>query len=179
MKAFHAVAVAAVLLLSSACFAQDPVTIAPTRTFSFSASAVALPSGKTTVAATVLGGTFAVTDKLSLRQTNILAQAGDMTGYYGGFEYVLPSLSKKLNAVSVFDASHIQFYVTGSAGVDRVSSHGSDTYQHYSFLAGGGARYDPTGSGKFTVQLAEIQYLKAPGYANNTAIVASGFKFGF
>lgn len=159
--------------------APEAPSFTPTATFSLSAQAVALPGGKNTVAATLLGGTFQITDHFALRQTNLLAQAGDMTGYYGGFEYALPSLSKRLNAVSQFDASHLQFYVTGSAGVDRASINGADIKQHYSFLGGGGARYDPTGSGHFTMQLFEIQYLKAPGYANSTAIVSTGLKLGF
>src|SRR5262245_12944995 len=130
--------------------AQDQVTIAPTRTFSLSASAVALRGKTTTVAATVLGGTFQITDKFSLRQDSILGQAGDFTGYYGGVEYNLPGLSKKLNAISQFDANHLQFYVTASVGIDRVPGNGVDV-QHYSYLGGGGARYSPNGDGRFSV----------------------------
>jgi hypothetical protein len=168
----------AVLALTITSFAQDAAPFAPSKTFNFSAQAVALPGNKATVAATVLGGTLQVTENFSLRQDSILGQAGNFTGYYGGFEYNLPSLSKKLNAVSQFDANHLQFYLTASVGVDRVSSLSGDV-QHYSGLVGGGARYDPTGSGRFGLQLFELRYLKAPGFANNTAVLSTGVKFGF
>jgi hypothetical protein len=158
--------------------AQDVPVISPTKTFSLTAQAVALPGNKQTVAATIIGGTFQISEYFALRQENILAQAGNMTGYYGGFQYALRSLSKKLNAVSLFDANHIQFYVTASAGVDRVPR-GNVDVQHYSFLAGGGANYDPSGKGVFSVNLFELRYMKAPGYNNNTAVLSTGVKFGF
>lgn len=148
-----------------------PVVVQATQSFSFTANAIALPGKSQTVAAAVVGGTFAITDKFSLRQDNIVANSTAMNGYYGGFQYELPQLSSKLNNVSVFDASQFHFYVTASAGIDHVGS-----AQHYSFLAGGGVNY---GTGKLTYNLAELRLLIAPGFANKVPLFSSGIKFSF
>lgn len=169
---------ALLLLFASFSFGQSalpatpaPVTVPATQSFSFTANALALPGHSQTVAAAVVGGTFAITDKFSLRQDNIIANSNAMNGYYGGFQYELPQLSKKLNNVSIFDASQFHFYVTASAGVDHVGS-----AQHYSFLAGGGVNY---GSGKLSYNLAELRLLIAPGFANKVPLFSSGIKFSF
>lgn len=171
------VALIATLLLSIAGFAQSPapqqpVVVQATQTFSLTANALALTGSKQTVAAAVVGGTFAITPKLSLRQENIIAGGNAMNGYYGGVQYELPALSRKLNSVSVFDATQLHMYLTASFGVDHVGA-----AQHYSELFGGGINY---GSGKATVNLVELRGMRAPGFAVGVVpLVSSGVKFSF
>lgn len=148
--------------------AQTPP--APSNSFALNAYAVALPGGKGTVAGTLAVPTWNITPSFALRETTLIASGSSLEGYFGGFNYQLPSFSKALNNASPYlNGNQFRFYVTGSAGVDHINGN-----QHYAFLGGGGVLYDPLGNGKFTVTLVEAQYAKLPGYANNTAIVAFG-----
>lgn len=168
MKNRLIIAVALFLGLSSLAVAQTPA-VAPTSTFSASASAIALPGGGQTVAGTIVGALFAVSPNLALRSDNMLVPAANLQGYYGGFNYTLPSITNKIqNVSSTIDGNHLQVYLTASAGIDHFSVSGA---QHYSFLAGGGLRYDPLGNKNFSVN-CEVRWAKLPGYANSTAIVS-------
>ena len=151
------------------------------QTFSLTSSAVSLPGGKSTVMANDTGATFSITSNFQLRSDNIVTPASSSVlqgAYFGGFNYFLPVFSTKLNNMSPnLNGARFHFYVTGSFGVDRVSS-GSDVKQHYAALAGGGVYYDLTNSGSWTLGV-EGRYAKLPGYANSTAIVSFGPSFHF
>lgn len=161
-------------VLCLAAQAQDvPPAVAPSSTFSLSAQAIALPGNHQTVAGTIMGAKFNLTPKLALRSDNLLVPASDLQGYYGGFDYVLPAISNKIqNTSSTLDGNHLQIYLTASAGINRIVPAIGATQQHYSFLAGGGLRYDPLGSKNFSINV-EVRWAKLPGYANSTAIVST------
>lgn len=151
--------------------AQTPAPAPAPATFSLTASAIALPGGGQTVAGADAGMTFTPTPNFDLRYDTLMAPASNFSGFYGGFNYRLPVLSTKLNNASPnLNGMRFQFYLTASAGVDRISATGP-TREHYSFLAGGGVNYDLTSSGSWTFGV-EVRYAKLPGIANNTAIVA-------
>lgn len=154
--------------------AQDtPPAVAPSSTFSLSAQAIALPGNHQTVAGTIMGAKFNLSPNLALRSDNLLVPASDLQGYYGGFDYVLPSISNKIqNTSSTLDGNHLQVYLTASAGINRIVPAVGTSQQHYSFLAGGGLRYDPLGSKNFSVNV-EVRWAKLPGYANSTVIVSA------
>ena len=175
----NAFAVAALLLgLAFPALAQTPAP-PPVTTFSLTSTALALPGGKSTFAGTDAGMTFTPTPNFDLREDNIVAPSGNFLGFYGGFNYRLPVLSTKLNNVSPnLNGYRFQFYITGSAGVDRITDAAGNARQHYSFLAGGGVQYDLTSSGTWTLG-AEVRYAKLPGLINNTAIVTFGPQFHF
>lgn len=164
------------LLISVPAFGQSaPPASQP---FSLTSQAIALPGGGQTVAATLAGITFTPTQNFDLKQTNLVS-GQNFQGFYGGFNYRLPVLSTKLNNVSpTVNGYRFQFYITGSAGVDRVTDPAGNVRQHYSFLAGGGVNYDVTQSGSWTLG-GEVQYAKLPGLANNTAIVSFGPAYHF
>lgn len=169
---FRLIATMVGLWLASVASAQTSTP--DVQTFSLSSSAVSLPGGGKTVAATDAGATFNVTTNFQLRDDNILASDSSFRGYFGGFNYFLPVLGGKLNNASPnLNGSRFHFYLTGSAGVDQAFGH-----QHYAFLGGGGVFYDLTASGKWTFG-GEARYAKLPGYANNTAIVSIGPAFHF
>lgn len=139
--------------------------------FTLSASAIALGAKNGTVAATDVGGTFAVSKNLSLRSDNILSS--DTQGYFGGIQYFLSS--SKLLAKTNFDPSTFQFYVTGSGGYVFIGAN-----KHPGFLAGGGVNFDPTHTGKFTVNLVEVRAARLPYVQSGvTALVSGGVKIGF
>lgn len=154
--------------LAGVAAAQTPP--APSNTFSLNAYAVALPGSGQTLPGTLTVAGWNFTPNFGLRETNLLSQP--VNGYFGGEEYRFPSLSKGLNNASPYlNGNQFQFYETASAGIVHING---TSAQHYAFLGGGGVRYDPTGTGKFTITLVEAQYAKLPGYKNNTAIIASG-----
>ncbi len=164
---------AALALLSAPAFAQ---TSTPNNTFSVNLSALSLPGGKQTVAATDAGATFNLTQNLQLREDNLIAPASNFQFFGAGFNYYLPVLSTKLNNVSpTLSGARFQFWITASAGIDRITNISA---QHYAFRGGGGVAYDLTGSGKWTFG-AEVQYGKFPGLQNNTwtAAISPAFHF--
>lgn len=179
MKQFISVAV--LLSLSVAAFGQtvattpNPSTTAAT--FTLNASILSLPANSQTSAATDIGATFAVTDKLSLRSDNILAPAVNLSAYFGGIQYALPTA--KILTKTNLDPAHFQFYLTGSAGQARVTVGSDPTRTHFAALVGGGVNYDPAGTGKFSINLLEARWAKLPGLSNSTVVVSSGLKIGF
>lgn len=174
MKFIYSLFVLAVLAV--AAFAQNGATTQPT--FSLSASVLSLPSSQETSAATDIGATFAVTKNYLLRSDNIIAPAVSTQAFFGGIQGPIPYVSSKLATKTNFDPQHFQFYWTASAGVSHITVNGQDQ-QHFAALAGGGLNYDPTGSGKFSLNLAEVRWAKLPGLSNSTVVVASGLKLGW
>ena len=176
---FASIALALCLSLAAA-FAQNtpppnPSTTQPT--FSLNASVLSLPGGNQTSAATDIGATFAVTNKLYLRSDNILAPAVNLSSYFGGVEYQLPT--DKILAKTNLDPAHFQFYATASLGQARITVGSAAPQTHFAALAGGGVNYDPAGTGKFSLNLIEARWAKLPGLANSTIVVSSGLKLGF
>lgn len=154
-----------------------------TNTFSMTGQPVALPAGGSTVAGSISGLTFSPTPNFDLREDNLVvatpAAQGTSLGFFGGFNYRVLDLSKYLNNVSPnLNGYRFNFYVTASAGVDRITDAAGNTRQHYAFLGGGGISYDLNQSGSWQMGV-EIRYAKLPGIANNTAIVSLGPSFHF
>lgn len=145
---------------------------AQTKTFSLTAEPLMVPGSKTggqTLAAAVTGIAMTVTPNFDLRQDNVITSDGNLQGYFGGFNYRLPVLSRGLNNTSsTLNGYNFAFYLTASAGQDRV---GKDS--HYAFLAGGGLNYKMGKSGTWTFG-AEVRYAKLPGYRNNTILISVG-----
>lgn len=168
MRNFIGLVAALLLLIAVPAFGQSAV-----QPFSLTSQAISLPGGGQTTVATLAGFTFTPTANFDLKDTNLVS-GGNFQGFYGGFNYRLPVLSSKLNNISpTVNGFRFQFYITASAGIDRVADASGNVRQHYSFLAGGGVNYDLTNSGSWTLG-GEVQYAKLPGLANNTAIVSFG-----
>jgi hypothetical protein len=167
---------AAVAVAQTATPAPSPNPSTNQPTFTLSAKILSLPAGTVTSAATDIGGTFAVTPNFLLRSDNILAPAVNLDGYFGGIQYALPA--GKILTKTNFDPAHFQFYLTASAGQARVTV-GPNLNTHFAALAGGGANYDPTGTGKFSINLFEARWAKIPGLSNSTVVVSSGLNLGW
>jgi hypothetical protein len=119
-----------VTLMAVGCWAQNaPI---PTQTFSFSASAIALPGGRGTFAGTDAGVSFNPTQNLSIAQHSILSADGGADYFGGGVDYALPQISLKANNVMpIVSGFRMLFSVGGSMGVARVKNASGTTLQHY------------------------------------------------
>jgi len=157
---------------------QEPISV--------QAQAMALSSQATTAAASDVGFAVHISSSFALRAETIqspTANSGDSVNVFvGGIEWSgkpFDGLTRLLR----LDTDHFQFYATGSLGVDRVTDHTGDVHQHIAALAGGGLRYDPTGSGRYTVRLAEVRYGWLPGLigttTNNVIVVSTGLQIRF
>ena len=140
--------------------------------FTLSAKVVPLFSKAGTIPATDVGGTFAITTALSVRSDNIVA--ANQQGYFGGLQYFLPS--SKLLAKSNFDPSTFQFYIATSGGLIN-----NGVALKPGFLAKGGLNYDPTHTGKFTVNIVEAgvvsgSIVNSPGVK---PIISAGLNIGW
>jgi hypothetical protein len=171
--------VLSVLALSLVSLGQSstPNPSTSSSTFTISASVLSLPAAQQTNAATDIGQTFAVTPKFLLRADEILAPSVNLDSYFGGIQYSLPTA--KILTKTNLDPAHFQFYVVGSLGQARVTVQGVPTATHFASLAGGGVNYDPSGTGKFKVNLIEVRYARLPGLANSTVVASSGLNIGF
>lgn len=169
----------ALLLLAVCAFGQTPApnpnpaanVATNSGQFTLSARAVSLSGASGATPAADIGGTFAVTTGFSLRNDNLVS--GNSTGYFGGFQYFLPA--KKLLAKTNFDPQTFQFYVTGSGGEVLTNN-----VKHPGWMAGGGINYDPTHSGKFTVNLVEVRAARLPYVAKGVVpLIAGGVSLGW
>ncbi|HZU21568.1 MAG TPA: hypothetical protein VE998_01980 [Terriglobales bacterium] len=164
--------------VAPAAFSQSPSPAPAATAYSLTLNAVGLPGGKQSVPGTDAGFLFGVTQNASLRSDNILAPGNGFQAYLGGVQYRLNFLAKALeNASPQLDGSHFQFSAHASIGVDRVSNPAGQYAQHYAVMAGFRGDYDPSGSGKFSVNLFDISYAKFPGWANNVPVISLGMKF--
>lgn len=142
--------------------------------FSVTASAVAIHGASQTVAATDLGQALAVTPNFSLRADEILSPTNaGFTSYLGGFKYFLPNFKPLANT----NLAPLQFYVTGDAGISRVTPTGATApVNHLAALVGGGANWNPKATGSVSFNLFEVRYARLPGFQNNAMLVSSGVK---
>lgn len=147
-------------LFAGVASAQTPTPAVDT--FSTTLSAVNLPgSNGSTLAGTLAGFTYKVTPDFALKQTNLLSSGAATNGFYGGGDYTLPFLSKKLNNMSpTTNGYDFQFQITGSVGVLRVTMPTGQVNQHWSAMFGGRVNYAIKGSKTFSLGL-EVQDLYA------------------
>jgi len=166
------------------CFVVSAQTPAPApvdpqyQTFSVTTSVVSLPGGKSTFAGVDSGITFTPTPNVDLLERNLIATGAGFSYFAGGFNYRIKPLSIGLNNLSPnVNGLRLQFFVTASAGVNRITA-GTVTAQHYGFTGGGGVNYSLTKSGSWTLG-GKVEYAKFPGFANNTWIAVLNPAFHF
>jgi hypothetical protein len=175
--------VLAILLVPLGLWAQDQNPTSAPR-FTLDSKAIGLSGGGTSVPATDVGATFALTDHLAIRSDNILIADNGNSGpsgpaqiFLAGVQYYVPAAW--LVKHTKIDPKKFQLYVVGQLGVSR-----SSLVQELAGSAGGGANYDPTGSGKFIINLFEVRWIaKAPvgdtTQVSNAIMYGTGFKISF
>jgi len=160
-----------VLVLSAALAAQTNPNV---QSFSFNANIL---NGPNAGVGTDVGATFGVTQNFLLRQDNLIFPNVAAQFFGGGLEYNLPTCTILLN--TNLNCKNFQFYVSGSLGDSHVPS-GAPHTNYFSGMAGGGINYDPTGSGKFSINLLDFHEARLPGMSTGwTAIAAVGVKLGW
>lgn len=173
----------AVLLFSFAALGQTPanppVASNPTTpvdsstSFTVNLTPITLPGGHSSVAGIESGMTLKLTNNFDVRESNLTSTG--LQFYGAGLNYHLPFLSTKLNNVSPnINGLLFDFYLTGTVGT--VLTPTSPAGGHWGERVGGGFDYSLNGTWSLG---AEVQYFKAPGYANNTYTVALGPKIHF
>lgn len=152
----------ALLVLATTLSAQTPTPTPAIDTFSTTLSAVNLPgSAGGTMAGTLAGFNYKVTPDFALKQTNLISSGALTNGFYGGGDYTLSFLSRKLNNMSpTTNGYDFQFQLTGSVGALRVSQPTGTVIQSWSALFGGRVNYAMKGSRTFSLAL-EVQDLYA------------------
>lgn len=169
-------ALASLLLLSVAAFAQTPAPSAfPSTSVNFNLSPITLPGAKTSVAGAETDVKLKITQNLSLGETTLLS--GDYAFIGGRGDYVIPSFSKWLqNHSPMLNGYQFQLGVTGSAGVVRTPAAAGVSASHWGERAGMFLNYainENVGLG------IESQWTNLPGYAHSSYSVAFGPNFHF
>lgn len=116
------------------------------------------------------------TTNLTLRGDVITMPGAGYSGFLGGPQYSLCGIKalENLLAPTSLSCGKFQPYIGAAAGLGEVATTSTKTW---SALARGGANYDPTGSGKFTLNLFELGYLRAA--AGQAGVFAqTGIQFG-
>jgi hypothetical protein len=171
------------ILLLSASFSRAqspapaqpaPATIAPT--FSLNATVLSLSGSGQTTPAMDIGATFAVNKVIWLRSDNLIGPGANLNANLASLQYALPlcGLLKSTN----LNCNNFGFYAVAGAGANHVTSSSSGTSQHFCFQTAFGVNRDLTGSGKYTLNLFEIKYMKLPGFNNNAVSVSGGILLG-
>lgn len=161
-------------LLLIFCFAMPGMSQSPVQSFQITYQAMALPGGKQALALNDAGFKFGVTQNGSLQSDNFVSMDGSLSDFMLGYSYRFNFLSKALQNVSPqLNGNSFAFSAHGAAGVDRFAG-----AQHYSWEADMSVDYDPTASGKFTVNLLRAGAIRAPGYASGVhPLIGVGIKF--
>jgi hypothetical protein len=92
-----------------------------------------------------------------LRGDLIVMPAVGYTGYFGGPQYNLCAVSTLASLLSTTSLNCGKFmpYVNGAAGLGRIQVGTAAATQSLAGLIRAGANYDPTGSGKFSLNIFE------------------------
>lgn len=141
--------------------------------FSVNASVVSVPGLRQTAVATDVGGTLALTNRLSLRDDSLIIPADSAQAYLGSVQYQLP-VEAIIGKASRLPKKEFALYAMAGAGVDR-----GGNWQHFAGQAGIGMSYDPKANGRYTVNLFELRWARLPGINNNGVLFSSGVGISF
>lgn len=173
MNLFNRLLIICSLFIAGAVFAQNQPTNSPQFTLNFS-----VLNGPLGTAGADIGATYGVTANALLRADNLLFPAVNGQYFGGGLQYALPTCG--LLAKTTLNCEKLQVYATGSGGVSRITIGTEPGVNHLGGMVGGGANYDPTGTGKFTVNLIDFHLARLPGMAPGvTAIASVGVNLGW
>lgn len=148
-------------------------TTATNSLFTASAGAIAIRLNGTTNVGVENINSLAVTAHVNIEETNLISTGANFQGFYGGASY-FGNIDKFLKAHTVLPTNTFQFYARAAAGtVQNTSVSGT----HFSAKVAGGALYDPTSSGHFSVMLGEVGYINAPGFPVGARKSPNGLTF--
>lgn len=153
----HLLRLLPLILLASPLFGQDTPQF-----FSFTSQATVLRLNGQSTPGTFMFGAVALTPTIGIGPESFLAP-GINSQYYGGAVHKSLSFEKAISKTQLPKKS-FQAYAHASFGIDRNVPATGNATQHYAGFLRGGLNYDPTGSGKFTVNLFDAGAAYLPGF---------------
>lgn len=171
------ISIIALILFSSAVFAQTPVINVSQYNVNLS-FLTGGPYGQNSAMDTTFADQF--TTNSQLQGDFIIMPSVGYTGYLGGTTYNLSQVCPFLATTSLSCGKFMPF-VTGEAGLGRISQGTNPTVQGFAALVELGAGYDPTGSGKYGVAFKAGYGDFGPslaGLSNKGFVFYSGISFG-
>lgn len=114
-----------------------------------------------------VASTTAFTADTLLRLDIFSMPGAGYTGYFGGAQYTPPAICNLL-ATTALSCGKINPYVGGEVGLGRIQSQTSPTVSSIAGLARVGMNYDPTGTGRFTINLFEANWASLGPGARST-----------
>lgn len=120
---------------------------------------------------------YRFTTNSTLRADLIVMPSPGYTGYFGGVQYDLAALCPLLAATSL-NCGRFLPYVNGAVGLGRVQSGSAPAADTVAALIRTGANYDPTGSGRFTLNLYECGWGRFGVGAVSSVFCQTGISFG-
>lgn len=157
------------LVLSALSLAAQTVSI---HSFSATAKVMSVPGMSQTAVASDLGGSFSISNRVSLREDSLIVPADSSTAYLGSVQYAMPV--ERILKHTTLPANEFQAYAVAGMGVDRLLN-----TQHIAAQAGIGMNYDPKGSKHYSVNLFELKWARLPGVNNNAVLFSSGVGVSF
>ena len=121
--------------------------------------------------------TTQLTTNSLLRADVVVMPSANYTGYFGGPQYNLAVLCPVLSTTSI-NCGKFMPYVNGAVGLGRVQVGTSPAQSTIAGLVRTGANYDPTGSGKFSLNLYECGWGRFGAGATSSWFCQTGFNLG-
>lgn len=177
MKSLLATLFVVLLIVSGAAFAQTPAP-PPTNSPQFTLNFNAL-NGPGSSAGVDFGATYGVTANYWLRADNLIFPAVNGEYFGVGVEGVIPKVCDLLASTNL-NCEKFQPYWTASGGVTRIVVGSAPAVDHGAGMGGFGANYDPTGTGKFTVNLIDFHIARLTGMQSGaTFMLSTGISLGW
>ncbi len=163
------------LLVAVSALAQTPPPPTNSPQFTLNFNALNGPLGTT---GADIGATYAVTANYLLRADNLIFPAVNGQYFGAGLQSALPTCSWLAN--TNLNCEKFQLYGTGSFGESRIAIGSNPATNHAAGMFGAGANYDPTGTGKFTMNIFDFHVARFPGMSNGLVYIASvGINLGW
>ena len=159
------------LLLSAFVVAQNPSPSTNVPSFQLNFNLLNAPQAS---AGTNIGAVYGVTSNFMLRGDTFILPSLGASYFGGGPQYSLPTC--KILAATNLNCTKFQFYVNASTGVAR----GIAGVNHGAGMGGFGINYDPTNSGRYSINLIDLHVARLPGVNRGVAVMAAvGAQLGF
>ena len=174
MKTLLAIALFVTLAIAAVAQTPNPPTNTPQFTLNFNAL-----NGPASSAGVDFGATYGVTANYWLRADNLIFPAANGEYFGVGVQGVIPKVCDLL-ANTNLNCEKFQPYWTASGGVARIVIGSNPAVDHGAGMGGFGTNYDPTGTGKFTLNLIDFHIARLTGMQTGlTYMLSSGISLGW
>lgn len=163
-----------IVLIASLGFAQAPATTTPQFQLGFN-----VLNGPQSSAGVDIGATYGVTANYWLRSDNLIFPAVNGEYFGVGVQGVVPKVCEFLVNTNI-NCEKFQPYWSASGGITRITVGAAPAVDHGAGMGCAGSNYDPTGTGKFSVNLFQLCGARLTAMQSGiTWMVASGLSLGW